>query len=722
VYHDFWCYKAIITQSSWDVQKATCEADGGWLVTVQSEEENSWVMNYMVPGRKFNIKTWIGANDNTTETVWVWERGSSTFLNWNNGEPNNFANKEDCMQMRFTGKWNDANCAAAFPAVCEKPAQFRYCPSGYAYSDVIADGRCYKLLIDAKTRNDQTTLCSSSGAHLVTVESGEENRYLKDYWAPSFSYIFLGFNDRVREGNFVWDYGTSNFTNWAIGQPDNNNNNQDCACMYSKTELWSDFRCESLHPAFCEVDKGNCGSGYFIDNDICILCSVCPFPLWEEHCHWQSDGLVKTSCECEAGWHGDHCSIANPTSTPTGEPTSYPTSPSAAPSSMPSGVPSSVPTLVPTLSFDFEPFFEISATNPVALSFKTVLSGGMEQCISLTTQGKLSSVDVDLYFGGQLSDEMASDFAVGIFEQQNRVRGVQVGGYDASFQGVDKDFIHWPDEWMSVPSGLFFSSIDLSSAAFQTGVVEVCLGNMYAGAGQVIYSGQLVLKNVSLHMNEPTSQPTVTPTLVPTPSPTTVSPTKGPTILPSVLPTTVSPTEMPTVSPTGMPTVSPTEMPTVSPTGMPTVSPTGMPTVSPTEMPTVSPTGMPTVSPTGMPTVSPTEMPTVSPTEMPTVSPTGMPTVSPTEMPVVQTCAANPFVVGNGKCNMGAANSLECGWDGGDCCEVTCLSNTDTAVLGRCGSNGYDCKDPAVTAHRVMQVDYPSTLPPHRPSHILIFS
>jgi hypothetical protein len=68
-----------------------------------------------------------------------------------------------------------------------------------------------------------------------------------------------------------------------------------------------------------------------------------------------------------------------------------------------------------------------------------------------------------------------------------------------------------------------------------------------------------------------------------------------------------------------------------------------------------------------------------------------MPTAAPTPSVV---CSAKSFVLGNGKCNMGAANSLECGWDGGDCCEATCLSNPDAAARARCGQNGYDCKDP----------------------------
>eukprot|EP01006_Ploeotia_vitrea_P041396 TRINITY_DN66524_c1_g1_i2.p1 TRINITY_DN66524_c1_g1~~TRINITY_DN66524_c1_g1_i2.p1 ORF type:complete len:760 (-),score=-13.87 TRINITY_DN66524_c1_g1_i2:162-2441(-) len=53
---------------------------------------------------------------------------------------------------------------------------------------------------------------------------------------------------------------------------------------------------------------------------------------------------------------------------------------------------------------------------------------------------------------------------------------------------------------------------------------------------------------------------------------------------------------------------------------------------------------------------------------------------------------ANQHWVGDGWCDKsGGYNTRKCGYDGGDCCEETCVDNTYT-----CGSGGYKCRDPAV--------------------------
>ena len=48
--------------------------------------------------------------------------------------------------------------------------------------------------------------------------------------------------------------------------------------------------------------------------------------------------------------------------------------------------------------------------------------------------------------------------------------------------------------------------------------------------------------------------------------------------------------------------------------------------------------------------------------------------------------------VGNGICN-DVANTPQCHWDNGDCCQASCLANSGTFYQGKCGIQGYNCVD-----------------------------
>ena len=78
----------------------------------------------------------------------------------------------------------------------------------------------------------------------------------------------------------------------------------------------------------------------------------------------------------------------------------------------------------------------------------------------------------------------------------------------------------------------------------------------------------------------------------------------------------------------------------------------------------------------------------------------------------LQCTASNQHFLGDGWCDFSDWNTAACGWDGGDCCEDTCV--TDVYV---CGGNSYGCADPNSTEFRNetevfdnCTVEYPSYL------------
>ncbi len=92
---------------------------GGWLVTINDQNEQNWLNTTF----GYSTKYWIGFNDIETEGTWVWDNGETPgYTNWYSGEPNNLGN-EDVAVMNWgsNGRWNDWNVANKALAIIESP-------------------------------------------------------------------------------------------------------------------------------------------------------------------------------------------------------------------------------------------------------------------------------------------------------------------------------------------------------------------------------------------------------------------------------------------------------------------------------------------------------------------------------------------------------------------------------------------------------------------------
>ena len=106
----------------WDDAKAEAESKElfgleGYLTTITSAAENTFILD------RVSGSAWIGASDEDTEGVWRWVSGpeglelggegrllSSSFTNWESGEPNNSGPEHYAHMMDWStppGKWND---------------------------------------------------------------------------------------------------------------------------------------------------------------------------------------------------------------------------------------------------------------------------------------------------------------------------------------------------------------------------------------------------------------------------------------------------------------------------------------------------------------------------------------------------------------------------------------------------------------------------------------
>lgn len=242
-------YQIFYDKLTWEEAKAACEAKGGHLATITSEEEQKKLNLYN--GGNHNL--WIGGYKNA-EGQWCWVTGEPwEYENWGDGEPNNSSNvvaDENCVAM-WPEKWNDlanSNTYEQGGYICEWEA-----------SDVAEEtqvegytGHLYEFytLPESEWESGPITWqqaerrCEWKGGHLAVIESSTENFLLYSAMkAKGYENAYFGFSDESSEGNWKWVDGTSTaYTNWHSGEPNNQNGNEHYAMFYEKFQdgTWND--------------------------------------------------------------------------------------------------------------------------------------------------------------------------------------------------------------------------------------------------------------------------------------------------------------------------------------------------------------------------------------------------------------------------------------------------------------------------------------------------
>ncbi|KAK7877282.1 hypothetical protein WMY93_031997 [Mugilogobius chulae] len=80
--------------------------------------------------------------------------------------------------------------------------------------------RCFKFLSDKKTWTDAEDSCMTLDAHLASIHSSEENKFVSNL--AKGAYAWLGGSDAAQEGNWQWTDGSAwDFTQWQRHEPSN---------------------------------------------------------------------------------------------------------------------------------------------------------------------------------------------------------------------------------------------------------------------------------------------------------------------------------------------------------------------------------------------------------------------------------------------------------------------------------------------------------------------
>jgi uncharacterized protein YraI len=215
-------YQLISNAKTWTEAKDACEALGGYLVSLNSEEENNFVNNLVGANR-----IWIGFSDELNEGNWQWVTGETiTFTNWRSGEPNDYGAGEDYAEMYIDGTWNDIG-PPQFPST----TRYYVCEWEDEDDRVEYNGHEYKLITEENSWLDAKIDCESQGGHLVTITSEDENDFIKTL--ADSNKVWLGLTDELSEGTWKWITGEGlAYTNWYPGEPNDYGTGEDYVEMY----------------------------------------------------------------------------------------------------------------------------------------------------------------------------------------------------------------------------------------------------------------------------------------------------------------------------------------------------------------------------------------------------------------------------------------------------------------------------------------------------------
>lgn len=110
-------YKMYQEHMTWREARDYCAKQGGYLVAINSPQENEFVKNLV----KGVGDAWIGGSDARREGLWIWTNGKPMrYTNWAPGEPNDAGDQDFAYMYAHAGNWDDrGEHAEASCFVCE---------------------------------------------------------------------------------------------------------------------------------------------------------------------------------------------------------------------------------------------------------------------------------------------------------------------------------------------------------------------------------------------------------------------------------------------------------------------------------------------------------------------------------------------------------------------------------------------------------------------------
>ncbi|XP_036453380.1 macrophage mannose receptor 1-like isoform X2 [Colossoma macropomum] len=302
-----YCFKLFPARRSgektWSEALDFCREIGGDLLSIHSAND----MN--VHDFEFSQPAWIGYSIQDPSVGYTWSDGSSSsYENWEEGEPNNLNDVEKCVTMRYRwwrrgeGQWNDLQCESKTAWYCEiqkgvTPKEVEITEKEYNKTEdgwlIFKDNQYYVPKGSYFSMEEGRSFCKHRHGDLVVINDEEERVFLWHQLLMGYTDAYIGMTVDLDKSVLWMDGSPVVFQRWSENQPAFLNNEERCVKMTRSQGLWESVNCGDSEKFICkrsgsvpvnttaaptEPPKGGCAPDWVKFQEKCYKVQLEPKP------------------------------------------------------------------------------------------------------------------------------------------------------------------------------------------------------------------------------------------------------------------------------------------------------------------------------------------------------------------------------------------------------------------------------------------------------------
>ncbi|XP_075994638.1 secretory phospholipase A2 receptor [Genypterus blacodes] len=269
------CYQFnLYTILTWGQALATCQAQGGDLLSISSLAESRYIRDRLA---NVGVMVWMGLNHLKDGRGWQWSDGAPLALvNFTTTLPARpLQDDRQCgvYSSALDAPWQSLSCESALPYICKKT--LGHAPRGaeplehwqYLHTEcsdgwTAHNGFCYRVLSgpEAGGWEESSRSCVSQGANLTSLHSLSEVELLRrilDDFSEDKVELWIGLWKPTSSPSVEWSDGSPvTLTLWHQYHPPHNLTHAAlCAKANSETDNWLLAPCDERLPALCRKES-----------------------------------------------------------------------------------------------------------------------------------------------------------------------------------------------------------------------------------------------------------------------------------------------------------------------------------------------------------------------------------------------------------------------------------------------------------------------------------